>query len=195
MKIKQFKHVVAALSCVGMLVSPGMVAASQVATTALTQAPRDVVLHEGGTLIGQVLDAQGAAVVNSPVAVRSAGKEIVRVQTDQAGKFSIAGLKGGVHEVATVESQGVYRLWAPNTAPPAAQQGLMLVSNGDLVRGQNCGNGVSCGSACGSGCGGGGGGIMGWVANHPIITAGVIAAAIAIPLALDDDDAPAPATP
>jgi hypothetical protein len=27
-----------------------------------------------------------------------------------------------------------------------------------------------------------------WVADHPIITAGVIGAAIAIPIALDDDD-------
>ncbi len=190
MKIKQFKVVVAALSCVGMLVSPGMVAASQVTAIAVAPAPQDVKLHEGGVLTGQVLNAQGAAVANSPVSVRSAGKEVVRVQTDQAGKFSIAGLQGGVHEVVTVESQGVYRLWAPHTAPPAAQQGLLLVSNGDLVRGQSCGSGVGCGSGCGTGCGGGSG-IGAWVANHPIITAGAIAAAIAIPLALDDDDAPA----
>ena len=37
-----------------------------------------------------------------------------------------------------------------------------------------------------------GGGLIGWMANHPAITVGAIGAAIAIPLAVDDDD---PATP
>jgi len=190
-----------ALSSVGMLMSPVATAApvaavAPIASAPVVQAPRDIALHEGGVLVGQMLDAQGGAIAGAPISVLTAGKEVARVQTDQSGKFEVTGLKGGVHQIATVGQQDVYRLWSPKTAPPAAQKGLMLVSSSDLVRGQGCGSGVNCGSGCGGGVGGrgGGGGIGNWIANHPIITAGVIGAAIAIPLALNDDDDP-PATP
>ena len=203
MKIKQFKELAVALSCVGMLMAPVATAATApVAVRAAAEAPRDVALHQGGKLVGQMLNAQGTAIAGATVSVTTAGKEVARVQTDVAGKFQVAGLKGGVHQVATAGQQDVYRLWAPQTAPPAAQQGLMLVSSTDTVRGQSCGTAVGCGSTCGSGAGGralgggggGRGGIGNWIANHPIVTAGAIGAAIAIPLALDDDD-DAPATP
>ena len=203
MKIKQFREFAVALSCVGMLMAPVATAATApIAVRTAVQAPRDIALHQGGKLVGQMLDAQGAAIAGATVSVTTAGKEVARVQTDLAGKFQVAGLKGGVHQVATAGQQDVYRLWAPQTAPPAAQQGLMLVSGTDIVRGQSCGTGVGCGSACGSGGGGrvlgggaGRGGIGNWIANHPIVTAGAIGAAIAIPLALEDDDDTPPATP
>ncbi len=203
MKIKQFKLFAVALSCAGMVMSPIATAATMpVATRAVAQAPRDVALHQGASqqgnvLVGQMLDAQGAAIAGATVSVQTAGKEVARVLTDQAGKFQVTGLKGGVHQVAAAGQQNVYRLWAPQTAPPAAQQGLMLVSSTDVVRGQcDCGT-PTCGSACGGGGGGGvlgggvGGGIGNWIANHPIVTAGAIATAIAVPLALEDDDSPA----
>lgn len=206
MNIIQFKGIALGLSCCGMLLSPVATAATMpVVAKAAVQAPRDVSLHQGAPqqgniLVGQMLDAQGTAIAGATVSVRTSGKEVARVLTDQSGKFQVAGLKGGVHQIATAGQQDVYRLWSPQTAPPAAQQGLMLVSNTDLVRGQcGCGTPV-CGSACGGGggggraFGGGGGGIGNWMANHPIMTAGAIATAIAVPLALDDDDDP-PATP
>jgi hypothetical protein len=196
MKVKRIQFIAVALSSVGMLISP---AAHGAITPAVkgqgVQAPRDITLHEGGVLMGQMLDPQGAAIAGAPVSVQTAGKEVARAVTDQSGKFKIAGLQGGVHQVATVGQQDDYRLWAPQTAPPSAQQGLMLVSSNDLVRGQGCGSAVGCGSSCGCGTGvfgGGGGGRIGnWVANHPLLTAGVIGAAIAIPLAVSDDDPPA----
>lgn len=201
MKIKRFRVLVVALSCVGMVTSPmAMASAAPVSAAQVAQAPRDVSLHQGGVLVGQMLDAQGKAIAGATVQVQAAGKQVASVQTDARGQFQVTGLRGGMHEVATAGQRDVYRLWAPQTAPPAAQQGLMLVSGTDLVRGQGCGvgcgSGVNCGSACGFG-GGGGGGIGNWMANHPIITAGAIATAIAVPLALsddDDDDIP-PATP
>jgi len=201
MMSKRFKSIVVLLSCVAMTVSPNVMASPQVA---VAQTPRDVALHEGalhegGVLVGQMLNAQGVAVAGTPIAVQAAGKEIARVQTDKDGKFRIAGLKGGVHLVTAAGQQSVYRLWAPHTAPPAAQQGLMLVSSTDVVRGQcGCGTTVGCGTPVrGYGAGGRGygaagvGGIGNWMANHPILTAGAIATAIAVPLALDDDDPPA----
>jgi|GEM_PF-635641 len=143
-------------------------------------APRDVVLEGQGVLRGQIVNAQGLAVVNTPVSLQTGGKEVARVLTDKTGNFQAAGLKGGVYQVASNGHQGVYRLWAPRTAPPAATQGLRIVSQpADVVRGQ-------------LGPGGGPFATVGqWIAEHPIMTAGAVAAAVAIPIAIDDDDDPA----
>lgn len=198
MVAKRFASVVLLL-VVGVFASPDVTAAPMgtPGPSAGTQV-RDVALHGTGILTGQLLDAQGVAIDDASVSVAKAGKEVARVKTDKQGKFRVAGLTGGVHQVATAESVGVYRLWAPQTAPPAAQRGLLLVSNAQVVRGQcGCGTPVCGSSVCGCGAGGvygrgaGGGGIAGWMANHPLITTGGIAAAIAIPLAVDDDDPPA----
>ncbi len=82
-------------------------------------------------------------------------------------------LSGGVCEFQTETNRDVYRLWAPRTAPPAAQQRVLLVSDSKVVLGQNCG-----------------GNALGWLAN-PWVLGGLVAAAIAIPLAVanSDDDA------
>ena len=186
MRINQFNFVVAVFSSLGMLLAPAVQAAP-------VSSPRAVALQNDGVLLGQVVDAQGHAMAQVPVSVQAVGQQVVRAVTDKTGKFAVPNLKGGVYEVASVGHVDVYRLWAPHTAPPAAQHGLMLVSSNDLVRAQNCGSCVSCGSevGCGSACCQGGGGVLGWMACHPIITAGAIGAAIAIPLAVDDDDPPA----
>ncbi|MCH2118910.1 MAG: carboxypeptidase-like regulatory domain-containing protein, partial [Pirellulales bacterium] len=172
-----------AVSCVGMLLAP----AAQAAQLA---GPRDVALQKGGVLLGQVLDAQGTVLAKSPVSVHLAGKEVARVVTDQAGNFSVPNLRGGVYQVVLAGQANACRCWAPRTAPPVAQQGLLLVANSDLVRAQNCGSGVGCGSVCGPG----GGGVLNWMSCHPVITAAAIGAAIAIPLSVDDDP-PSPASP
>jgi hypothetical protein len=204
MNNKRIRGVVAALAALGMVVpapmsmaagavNPSSINTGAVSTGAVSQAVRDVQLQAGGVLVGQVLGGQGKALAESPVVLSIAGREIARVKTDRTGKFQVVGLTGGVYQVTAGGQQSVYRLWAPQTAPPAAQSGLMLVSDSDVIRGQyDCGSPV-CGSpVCGSGCGAGG--VGNWIANHPILTAGAIGAAIAIPLALDDDDDP-PATP
>ena len=150
----------------------------------VVQAPTDVVLQDKGVLVGRIVDAQGLAVANTPVSLQTGGKEVVRVVSDDAGRFRATGLKGGVYQVASTGHQGVYRLWAPQTAPPAAAKGLSLMSRPvDVVRGQYGPGPGNPFSAAGQ-----------WIAEHPIITAAAVAAAIAIPIAVDDDDDP-PATP
>jgi hypothetical protein len=130
-------------------------------------------------LVGQLVDAQGAPLVEAPVALLAGGKEVVRVASNEQGMFSVQGLKGGVYEVAAPGHHGVYRLWAPRTAPPSASPGVLMVSGGQVARGQYpCNTGPFSAA-------------MGWVSQHPILTAGIIATAVAIPLALDDDDDPA----
>jgi hypothetical protein len=182
MKIHPIQSFAAALATVAMLFAPAAMAAP--ATHAI--APCDVALSDGGTLVGQLVDAQGAPLANAPVALLVGGKEVVRGTTNERGEFTVTGLKGGVYEVAAPGYQGIYRLWAPRTAPPAANQGMLMVAQGDFVRGQyGCPTG-----ACPTGCGSGGpfASAMGWISQHPIMTAGIVAAAVAIPLAIDDDD-------
>ena len=179
MTILQSKRLLVAFSLACLLLCKGAYASPKSNTS-------DIALQKGGVLQGQIVNAQGAPLANSRVSLFLAGKEVTRVATNKNGQFTVMGLKGGIYQVATNGHQGVYRCWAPHTAPPKATKGLFIVANSDVVRAQDCGSGVKCGSGCG------GGGLIGWMADHPVITAGAIGAAIAIPLATDDDD---PASP
>ena len=159
------------------------VPSKKVNTVRKAQKPSDVVLQDKGVLQGRIVDQRGVAIAKTPVSLQTGGKEVVRVMSDEQGRFQATGLKGGVYQVASTGHQGVYRLWAPKTAPPAAAKGMSIVSQPDVVRGQYGPGPGNPFSAAGQ-----------WIAEHPIITAGAIAAGIAIPIALDDDDDP-PATP
>jgi hypothetical protein len=128
---------------------------------------RDIALQENGLLKGQVLDTQGAPVTGVPVAVVQQGKVIAATKTDATGHFAITGLKGGVFQVVTAQGGAAYRLWAPRTAPPAAQADALIVNGDTVVRG-----------------GMGGAGFL----SNPWVLGGIVAAAIAIPLAMDDGD-------
>jgi hypothetical protein len=129
---------------------------------------RDVALQAGGALRGQVVDGQGhpCGLVAVRVVRASDQTPLAVVQTDAQGRFAVNGLTGGVYRVETPDGAAIYRLWAPNTAPPAATASALLIHSDSLVRGNL-----------------GGIGWLGWT----LIGAGV-AAAIAIPLILDDDD-------
>jgi hypothetical protein len=96
----------------------------------------DVALLEGGILEGQVVDAAGTPVAATTVSLREAGHELATAQTEAQGHFSIRGLRGGTYEVSAAGGSGVYRLWAPNSAPPAANSGVLIVSGEQVARGQ-----------------------------------------------------------
>ena len=73
------------------------------------------------------------------------GAMVGACQTDDAGRFAIKGLTGGVYEVRS--SQGgalLCRCWAPQTAPPSATSNLMLSTSSQVVRGQTCFCNGSC---------------------------------------------------
>ena len=105
------------------------------------------------------------------------------------------------------QAYGMYRVWTGQAAPPSATESVLLVQQGEVVRGQYVDpyggapadpyGGPMMGDACGpcgpppacgplrslwpeeSSCG--------FLAN-PWVIGGAIAAAIAIPLALSDND-------
>ncbi len=172
--------------------SYSVIASGLVQAEDMTTRTSDVALQSGGVLVGQVTSPEGKPLSEVLVQVVANGSEIARGQSDNQGNFRIPGLKGGSVQIVSTNFSQQYRLWAPETAPPVAQPGVLVVSGSDVVRGQ-CGTGVCCGSGVGVGGGGGGGrgGLLGVMLDRPLVTAGVIGAAIAIPLAVADDDAPA----
>lgn len=178
MKIVVAQRVAAALACIGMLVQPAL-AGSPVALPAVA----DIALADGGLMTGKVVNAQGAPLAKTSVSLQQAGQEIAATTTNEEGVFAVQGLRGGLYQVVSDGGVVSYRLWAPNTAPPAANQSALIVTGQEILNGQYGPQ---------PGHGGNGGGIMGWVREHPLLVAGGIAAAIAIPLAVaDDDDDPA----
>lgn len=152
---------------------------------------RDVTLRNGGVLVGRLLLGDGVPRAGRLVSVLSNNKEIAQAITDQRGVFTVRGLRGGVYQIHSGASFQLVRLWAPRTAPPAATDALTLsVVEGQVVRGQ-CGPGTCCPPSgappCGSyappSCGGG---LQAFLCN-PWVIAGVVAAAIAIPVALHNN--------
>lgn len=167
-----------ALTITGMVLPLPRAAAEQPAAAERTQV-RDVELAYGGLLIGRLSDTNGRPLPGAPVSLISAGKTLATTQTDGEGVFAVAKLRGGVHEIATAENVEVCRLWAHGTAPPGAPQSVEVVASGDLLRGQYGpppGNRFIKKAKI-------------WATN-PFIVGGVVAAAIAIPVALSDDDGP-----
>jgi len=174
MKLRSFQRILAAVACLGMACPPSAFAAQPAGNA------KDIQLRPGGVLVGQVLDQQGAAQAGTTVSVQSGDQEIVRTTTDANGIFAAQGLRGGQYQIVTEFGQSDCRLWAADTAPPAATDAAVVVTGQEVVRGQ-------------WGYEGAGGRWLNWVRSHPYITAGIVAAAVATPLAIaasDDDDGP-----
>ncbi len=131
----------------------------------------DVALREGGVLIGQVVDQQGLPVAKSVVSVRYANQEVVRTTTDAYGVFAAKGLRGGQYQLITDKGAMNCRLWATDTAPPAAKNSALVVAGSDVVRAQHAGSGW-----------------VTWIKAHPYMTAGFVGTAIAVPLVAASDD-------
>lgn len=168
MKILLAQRVAAAVACLGFLMPQGAFAGQPVAASAA-----DIALRDGGLFVGQVVDASGKAMTKADVSIRQAGVEVATTSTDANGVFAAKGLNGGQYTVVAGGGQVNYRLWAANTAPPTANKAALVVTGADIANGQH-----------------GNGGVVGWVKNHPMIVAAGVAAAIAIPLAVADDDDP-----
>jgi hypothetical protein len=172
----------AAVAAVGTCL-PVVPAAAEVPT--LVKAPaarpiiRDVELAHGGLLIGRLLDANGRPLSNAEVALVSGETTLAETRSDPEGVFAVSGLRGGVHQIVTPDTAQVCRLWANGTAPPRTASSVDVVAAEDVVRGQY---GPPPGNRL-------------WKkakvwATNPFVIGGVVAAAVAIPVALADDDGP-----
>jgi hypothetical protein len=128
---------------------------------------RDISLGADGALYGQVVDANGAATAGKTVVVRRSDGWEAEALSDATGQFRVPELRGGVYAIAAGGPAHVCRVWSHGAAPPAAGDELLVVGGDQAVRAN-----LACN----------------W--KNPWLWAGVIAAAVAIPIiinALDDD--------
>jgi hypothetical protein len=162
------------LACLGLLLPQTAFAAEARADSRAGHPPIrviDVALGPQSTLAGTVVDPEGSPVADAPV-VLLRGKGVAAVtETDTHGRFAFSGLQGGVYGVGAGGVVRACRAWAPRTAPPAANEGLLIVCDGHVVRGigpmRNCQ-----------------GRLYQWISEHYLLTWGFIAATIAVPIAV-----------
>jgi hypothetical protein len=142
------------------------------------QAGTDVELRPGGVLVGQVVDSSGTPMAAVRVSLRLPDREVAAAVTDRVGSFSVSGLGGGTYEIVAGQARDVYRVWVPGTAPPQAQSAVLITPQGHKVRGQ-------------------GGPIAFWLSN-PWVVAGLVAAAVTVPVVIHNhrlDRTAAPTSP
>jgi hypothetical protein len=146
---------------------------------------QDITLRPGGLLVGQVTDEQGVMQAGKAVSIRCGEREVVNTTTDASGVFAAQGLRGGQYTLVTDQGERACRLWAANTAPPAARPTAVLVTSSAVARGQWSPPGWGPYEEGRSYP------WLEWIKAHPYLTAGTVAAAIAIPLVFaDNDDGP-----
>jgi len=130
----------------------------------------DIVLAPGGVLSGQVRDDQTAPCGDRELVLMQVGQETARTITDAQGMFQISGIRGGAYVVSAGAMNVDVRLWTEGTAPPSASNALLLTVPNDVVRGQGAGSTF-------------------WrTVTNPWVSAGLIGAAIAVPIALNNND-------
>ncbi len=96
-----------------------------------------VALHDGGVLRGQLLDAQQRPLAKQQVRILSQGRLIVATETDLNGRFGARSLRGGLHTIESTGTSKAVQLWAPQTAPPSAEDVAVVLAGQELVvRGQ-----------------------------------------------------------
>lgn len=173
------------LACFGMVL-PSVALAGTPGSQVTSNSVHDVELTADGRLAGQLLDSQGIPGRSTQVTLSSEGHSMTAL-TDEQGRFLFDNVQGGTYQVSAQGTAQTVRVWHHATAPPAATSQIMHVAHQPLVRGQY---GPMPADGCyGGGCDpcGGGGGMFHWLAN-PWVIGAAVAAAIAIPVALSDDD-------
>ena len=173
MKLRTLQSLAVVLSCVGMVMPTAALGAEVPA--ARPAAGIDVALSNGGLFVGQVVNTQGASQLGTPVALVYQGKVVVKTVTDKNGVFAAKGLRGGQYQVVTAGYTTSVRLWTAHTAPPTARHRAMVVTGSRVVNGQYSQPG----------------GALSWMQAHPLIVAGAVVTAIAVPLAVaNNNDSP-----
>jgi hypothetical protein len=149
--------------------------------------PMDVSLDADNQLLGTIVSPPGVALAGTDIQIFQDSNLIATAKTDERGTFRMGPLSGGRYHLVTANQTMNLRVWTNSAAPPKARQ-QVLISEAEVIRGQ-C-NYPSCEiENCDGACGGGAysGGAFGML-FHPLVIGTAVAAAIAIPLALNDDD-------
>jgi hypothetical protein len=148
----------------------------------------DVALKESGELHGAVVRADGSGCSQAKVVLERGSKDAQQSSTDAQGQFLFAQVRPGVYRLTIshdgVDTQKILRVWASETAPPAASPTAVValneVSRTDRTPEAGTGN---PGIVRGQGPGEGG-------ASPLLVGGGIIltSTALAVPGLLQDDD-------
>jgi hypothetical protein len=139
--LRLLKGVAVALATLGLAIpNPKLFAADQ--HTNPTAAKRsqksqipDVTLA-AGVFSGRVIDHAMNPLEGAEVVIKQGKNEVARTVTDKKGVFAVKNLKGGVYQVTSGNTDGVFRVWTEKTAPPVAKGQALLVMGENGARGQ-----------------------------------------------------------
>ena len=169
-------------------------------------------IRYGDELRGVLLDRNGKAATSIDLQLQDVRGKRRYAKSDAAGRFAFQGVGTGVYallgkkhpnKVAQLQNGNTQlqwvRVWDSPIAPPTANSRLLAVVDGSVIRGQCCASaGISpgceqCGDCmdccgCGSGSRFGVGRLVQAALDNPWMVAAGTAAAIAIPIAANDDD-------
>ena len=165
--MKSLSYTAAAIACLGLALPQSLLAQTAQRPVHVKPPIHDLILDQGGKLRGQVVRSQNAPVANTKVIVISGRKKVAETTTDADGRFEFAGLRAGMYAVGSAAGFGVYRTWTAEVAPPSALSAALIVEDERVVRGQ--------------------GQLWYWMTN-PFIVSALIAALIAIPIAVNNND-------
>ncbi len=194
--INCYGRMLACMAAIGMLASPLLGASPVPVSKQAKPAIFDIRLADGA-LVGQVVNSAGKPEQHKNVVLLSKLSPVSKSMTDEAGRFKIPVSKQGAYRVMIADRAFSVRAWSPEAAPPASRDSLLCVVQ-DTLRGQcdcgsmgDCAAGMPCDcdspACCPAPCQTSHSKVKAILCNPAIIGLGV-AAAIALPIALDDDD-------
>lgn len=174
--VRTLKALCVGLSALGMLLPPSVVEASMPASLTTAPTPVDLVadteLDSFGFLHGRVFSARGLPAADVTVVLRQTDRELVRTETDAQGRFRLGRLRGGTYQLSVGAQGRLVRAWAAHTAPPAAGDIVVVLRDGDVVRGQMP--------------------LEEFFASDAVLLIGLVAAMIAIPIAIHNSKPKSP---
>ena len=138
----------------------------------------DLALTARGLLPGQVVDAQGKPMPGAEVRLIDAQGNAVVARTNNRGQFAYQDVPRGVYHLQAGEHVRVTRVWPRTVAPPSAQQSVLLVGESQAIRGQYCPPSKMDTFVRHSKR----------VLTNPLAVAGIVATAVAIPVAVHNSD-------
>ncbi len=141
--IRFVKGMAVSLATIGMMVPQARLLAadapqSKAPITKTSQVNRipDLMLTDGGTMTGRVCDHTGRVLDGAKVVLKQNNKEIAQTLTNDEGVYSFKNLKGGLYQVSSGNTDGVFRVWTEKSAPPTAKEHALLVMGENGARGQ-----------------------------------------------------------
>jgi hypothetical protein len=148
------------------IASPISAADAAKATRLVVPRITDVAMDEHQVVHGRVLNDSSAPIPGAGIEVFQGAKQVGQVMADECGQFQWKCAGGGTYHLLTNGQVTTVRIWTAAAAPPHSVKHVALVP-GQVARGQS--------------------GTFPYTQVNPWVVAGVVAAAVAIPVVLHNN--------